>query len=43
MSTGHWFTKIDDRIDYFRVRFDPDKITPLKSEAHSQDYLSETR
>jgi len=39
-GTGHWFTKIDDHIDYFMVRIDPDKITPLKSEAQSMQYLS---
>ena len=39
-GTGHWFTKIDDHIDYLMVRIDPDKVTPLKSEAQSQDYLS---
>jgi mannose-6-phosphate isomerase-like protein (cupin superfamily) len=39
-GTGHWFTKIDDHIDYLMVRIDPDKITPLKSEAQSKEYLS---
>jgi mannose-6-phosphate isomerase-like protein (cupin superfamily) len=39
-GTGHWFTHIDDHIDYLMVRIDPDKVTPLKSEAQSQDYLS---
>ena len=39
-GTGHWFTKIDDHIDCFVVRIDPDKITPLKSEAQSMQYLS---
>jgi mannose-6-phosphate isomerase-like protein (cupin superfamily) len=39
-GTGHWFTKIDDHIDYLMVRIDPDKVTPLKSEAQSLDYLS---
>jgi mannose-6-phosphate isomerase-like protein (cupin superfamily) len=39
-GTGHWFTKIDDHIDYLMVRIDPDKVTPLKSEAQSMDYLS---
>ena len=28
------------RFDYLMVRIDPDKVTPLKSEAQSQDYLS---
>jgi len=39
-GTGHWFTKIDDHINYLMVRIDPDKVTPLKSEAQSKDYLS---
>jgi mannose-6-phosphate isomerase-like protein (cupin superfamily) len=39
-GTGHWFTRIDDHIDYLMVRIDPDKVTPLKSEAQSMDYLS---
>jgi mannose-6-phosphate isomerase-like protein (cupin superfamily) len=39
-GTGHWFTKIDDHIDYLMVRIDPDKVTPLKSEAQSQEYLA---
>ena len=39
-GTGHWFTKIDDHIDYLMVRIDPDKVTPLKSEAQSREYLS---
>jgi mannose-6-phosphate isomerase-like protein (cupin superfamily) len=39
-GTGHWFTGIEDHIDYLMVRIDPDKVTPLKSEAQSQDYLS---
>lgn len=39
-GTGHWFTKIDDHISYLMVRIDPDKVTPLKSEAQSRDYLS---
>ncbi len=39
-GTGHWFTRIDDHIDYLMVRVDPDKATPLKSEAQSKAYLS---
>ena len=38
-GTGHWFTKIDDHINYLMIRFDPDKVTPLKDEAASQVYL----
>ena len=39
-GTGHWFTKIEDHIDYLMIRIDPDKVTPLKGEAQSLDYLS---
>ena len=39
-GTGHWFTRIEDHVDYLMVRIDPDKLTPLKSEAQSQEYLS---
>jgi mannose-6-phosphate isomerase-like protein (cupin superfamily) len=39
-GTGHWFTEIPDHINYLMIRFDPDKVTPLKSEAQSLDYLS---
>jgi mannose-6-phosphate isomerase-like protein (cupin superfamily) len=39
-GTGHWFTKIDDHIDYLMVRIDPDKVTPLRDEAASKTYLS---
>ena len=39
-GTGHLFTKIDDHIDYLMVRIDPDKVTPVKSEAASKEYLS---
>ena len=39
-GTGHWFTKIDDHITYLMVRIDPDKVTPVKDEAASKDYLS---
>ena len=38
-GTGHMFTKIDDHIDYLMVRIDPDKVTPLRDEAASQQYL----
>ena len=40
-GTGHWFTKIDDHIDYLMVRIDPDKVTPLRDEAASKAYLSQ--
>jgi mannose-6-phosphate isomerase-like protein (cupin superfamily) len=39
-GTGHWFTKIDDHLNYLMVRIDPDKVTPVRSEAKSKDYLS---
>jgi hypothetical protein len=37
---GHWFTRIEDHIDNITERINPDKVTPLKSEAQSQEYLS---
>jgi mannose-6-phosphate isomerase-like protein (cupin superfamily) len=42
-GTGHQFTKIDDHIDYLMVRIDPDKVTPLRDETASQQYLKSTR
>ena len=39
-GTGHWFTRIDDHINYLMIRIDPDKVAPLKDEAKSRDYLS---
>jgi mannose-6-phosphate isomerase-like protein (cupin superfamily) len=42
-GTGHWFTKIDDHINYLMVRIDPDKVTPLKDEVASKAYLSKPR
>ena len=39
-GTGHWFTKIDNHIDYLMVRIDPDKVTPIRDEAASKAYLS---
>lgn len=39
-GTGHWFTKIDDHINYLMIRYDPDKVTPPKGEAQSKEYLS---
>lgn len=39
-GTGHWFTKIEDHIDYLMIRIDPDKVTPLKSAEQSKEYLS---
>jgi mannose-6-phosphate isomerase-like protein (cupin superfamily) len=38
-GTGHWFSNIDDHIDYIMVRIDPDKVVPTKSEAQSLEYL----
>jgi mannose-6-phosphate isomerase-like protein (cupin superfamily) len=38
-GTGHWFTKIDDHINYLMIRIDPDKVTPLRSELQSREYL----
>ena len=42
-GTGHWFTKIDDHINYLMVRIDPDQVTPLRDEAASKAYLSKPR
>jgi mannose-6-phosphate isomerase-like protein (cupin superfamily) len=39
-GTGHRFTKIDDHIDYLMVRIDPDKVTPVRDEAASREYLN---
>jgi mannose-6-phosphate isomerase-like protein (cupin superfamily) len=39
-GTGHWFTRIDDHINYLMVRIDPDKATPLKNAAQSKEYLN---
>jgi mannose-6-phosphate isomerase-like protein (cupin superfamily) len=39
-GTGHWFTKIDNHINYMMVRIDPDKVAPLMTEAQSKEYLS---
>ena len=39
-GTGHWFTKIDDHINYLMIRLDPDKVTPVRNEAKSKEYLS---
>lgn len=38
-GTGHWFTRIDDHVDYLMVRVDPDKVTPTKDAAQSSLYL----
>src|SRR5216117_4038831 len=38
-GTGHWFTKIDDHINYLMIRMDPDKVTPLRDETASRAYL----
>ncbi|HUR32490.1 MAG TPA: AraC family ligand binding domain-containing protein [Vicinamibacterales bacterium] len=35
-GTGHQFRKIDEDISYLMVRFDPEKIVPVKSEAESK-------
>jgi mannose-6-phosphate isomerase-like protein (cupin superfamily) len=42
-GTGHWFQKIDDHIDYLMVRIDPDRVTPTRDEAASQQYLKSTK
>jgi mannose-6-phosphate isomerase-like protein (cupin superfamily) len=38
-GVGHWFTRIDDHIDYLMVRIDPDKVLPLKDAAASEAEL----
>lgn len=35
-GVGHWFTRIDDHIEYLMIRVDPDKVAPLKDAAASQ-------
>lgn len=39
-GTGHWFTRIDDHINYLMIRFDPDKVTPPKNAEQSREYLA---
>jgi len=39
-GVGHWFTRIDDHIQYLMVRIDPRKVTPLKDEAASKADLA---
>ncbi|MGE0359814.1 MAG: hypothetical protein AB7H93_06815 [Vicinamibacterales bacterium] len=39
-GTGHVFSKIDDHITYLMLRLDPDKVTPLKTEADSRADLA---
>ena len=42
-GTGHWFTKIEDHLNYVMVRIDPDKATPLMDEAKSRTWLATPR
>ena len=42
-GTGHQFTKIDDHITYLMVRIDPDKVTPIKTEADSKVWLAKPK
>jgi mannose-6-phosphate isomerase-like protein (cupin superfamily) len=39
-GTGHVFSRIDDHITYLMMRLDPDKVTPLKTEADSRADLA---
>src|SRR3989441_8119337 len=39
-GTGHLFTKNDDHINYLMIRYDPEKVTPIRGEAQSKEYLS---
>jgi mannose-6-phosphate isomerase-like protein (cupin superfamily) len=41
-GTGHQFTRIDQPITYLMVRFDPDKIVGVKTEADSKADLQTT-
>jgi mannose-6-phosphate isomerase-like protein (cupin superfamily) len=41
-GTGHQFTRIDAPLTYLMVRFDPNKIVPLKTEADSKADLMTT-
>jgi mannose-6-phosphate isomerase-like protein (cupin superfamily) len=42
-GTGHWFTKIDDHIQYVMIRIDPDKVTPTMDEEASKKWLATPR
>src|SRR5256714_15398123 len=42
-GTGHWFTKIEDHLNYVMVRIDPDKATPLMDETKSRGGLPNPR
>ena len=42
-GTGHQFTRIDDHITYLMVRIDPDKVTPIKTEADSKVWLAKPK
>src|SRR5580698_3097417 len=37
---GNNGSDVRDGVDYLMIRIDPDKVTPLKGEAQSMDYLS---
>jgi len=39
-GTGHWFTKIDDHIDYLMIRIDPDWVVALRDEEKSKEHLA---
>jgi len=39
-GVGHWFTKIDNHIEYLMIRVDPDKAAPLKDAAASKADLA---
>ncbi len=40
VGVGHWFTRIDDHIEYLMIRFDPDKVAPLKDASASRADLA---
>ncbi len=37
-GTGHGFTTPEDHINYLMVRFDPDKVTPIRGEEQSPEH-----
>ena len=39
-GVGHWFTRIDDHIEYLMIRVDPDKVAPLKDASASRADLA---
>jgi quercetin dioxygenase-like cupin family protein len=42
-GVGHWFTRIDDHIEYLMVRIDPDKVAPLKDAVSQADLRGKSK